>query len=46
MPKAAQDLRLQGINFESALKRMIAAPPPPTSKKAKQEKATKKPRQK
>jgi len=31
MPKAAQDLRVHGVTFEDAVKRMIAAPrmPPP-----------------
>jgi hypothetical protein len=35
MPKAI-DLRLPGIKFEDALKRILAAPPPPekTAKKA------------
>ncbi|MGD0206916.1 MAG: hypothetical protein ABSC89_04840 [Verrucomicrobiota bacterium] len=43
MPSAI-DLRLHGVKFEDAVKRMIATPPPPTSKKAKQEKAAKSPR--
>ncbi|HTX21599.1 MAG TPA: hypothetical protein VMD27_07065 [Candidatus Aquilonibacter sp.] len=29
MPKPAQDLRLHGVKFEDALKRIISAPPPP-----------------
>jgi hypothetical protein len=29
MPKPAKDLRLQGIAFEDAVKRMIALPVPP-----------------
>jgi hypothetical protein len=35
MPKQAQDLRLRGIKFEDALKRIISAPPMPekTAKK-------------
>jgi hypothetical protein len=44
MPKAI-DLRLKGISFEDAVKRMIAAPPPPTSKKAKRP-VSEKPRRK
>jgi hypothetical protein len=32
----AIDLRLQGISFEDAMKRLANTPPPPTSKKAKQ----------
>lgn len=40
MPKAI-DLRLHGIKFEDAVKRMIAAPPPPSSKKAKAGKSLK-----
>jgi hypothetical protein len=39
MPKEAQDLRIHGINFEDAVKRMIAAPPPPILKKATQQKS-------
>jgi hypothetical protein len=35
----AQDLRIHGVSFETAVKRMIATPPPPTSKKAKLQKA-------
>jgi hypothetical protein len=35
MPKQAEDLRVHGVSFEQAVKRMIATPPPPTSKKAK-----------
>jgi hypothetical protein len=35
MPKAI-DLRLHGISFEEAMKRLANTPPPPTSKKAKQ----------
>jgi hypothetical protein len=46
MPKVAEDLRVQGITFEDAVKRMIAAPPPPTSKKAKQQKAANRTRRK
>jgi hypothetical protein len=38
MPKAI-DLRLPGISFEDAVRRMISTPPPPTSKKAKQKAA-------
>jgi hypothetical protein len=29
MPKPAQDLRLPGVKFEDAVKRMIAVPAPP-----------------
>jgi len=35
MPKQAEDLRVHGVSFEDAMKRMIATPPPPTSKKSK-----------
>jgi len=35
MPKAI-DLRLHGISFEDAMKRLENTPPPPTSKKSKQ----------
>jgi hypothetical protein len=45
MPKAI-DLRIRGVSFEDAIKRMIATPPPPTSKKAKQAKAAKSSRRK
>jgi hypothetical protein len=38
MPKPAQDLRLPGIKFEDAVRRILAAPPMPTSNKAKQKK--------
>jgi hypothetical protein len=34
MPKAI-DLRLPGISFEDAMKRLANTPPPPTSKSAK-----------
>jgi len=37
MPKAI-DLRVPGLTFEGAIRRMISTPPPPTSKKAKQAK--------
>jgi hypothetical protein len=37
MPSAI-DLRIHGVKFEDAVRRMIATPPPPTSKKAKQQK--------
>jgi len=39
MQKEAEDLRVHGINFEDAVKRMITTPLPPTSKKAKLQKA-------
>jgi hypothetical protein len=39
MPKSAKDLRLHGITFEDAIRRVIATPPPPTSKKSKKQKA-------
>ena len=29
MPKPAKDLRLHGVKFEDALKRILAAPPMP-----------------
>jgi len=34
MPKKI-DLRIKGIGFEDALRKMLHAPPPPSSKKAK-----------
>jgi hypothetical protein len=34
MPKAI-DLRVPGLSFEDAVKRMINTPPPPSSKSAK-----------
>lgn len=46
MPKQAEDLRVHGVSFEDAVKRMIAAPPPPTSKKAKRQKAANRRRRK
>ena len=39
MPKAI-DLRLHGISFEDAVKRMLNTPPLPKSKKAKKQKRT------
>jgi hypothetical protein len=39
MPKQAEDLRVNGVTFADAVKRMISTPPPPTSKKAKLQKA-------
>jgi hypothetical protein len=41
MPKPAKDLRLHGVTFEEALRRLVSAPPHPKSKKAKREKAIK-----
>jgi hypothetical protein len=40
MPKPV-DLRLHGVKFEDAVKRILAAKPLPTSKKAKRQKAAK-----
>jgi len=45
MPKV-KDLRLHGISFEDAVKRMLHAPPPPTSKKAKASKPARKSKRK
>jgi len=44
MPKAI-DLRVPGLSFEDAVKRMINTPPPPSSKSAKLA-AAKKPKRK
>jgi hypothetical protein len=35
MPKPAKDLRLHGVKFEDALKRILSAPPMPKKPKAK-----------
>jgi hypothetical protein len=40
MPKIV-DLRLKGISFEDALRKMLKTPPPPTSKKSKAKKTAK-----
>jgi hypothetical protein len=44
MPKEAQDLRVHGISFEDAVKRMTATPPMPSIKAA--QKSAKKPKRK
>ncbi|MGA2683408.1 MAG: hypothetical protein ABSF51_00005 [Verrucomicrobiota bacterium] len=43
MPKPAKDLRLHGVKFEDAVKKILSVPAPPKPAKTKRKKAAQNP---